>query len=93
MTVTSVSVLAMGDASTLPKTGKAACVANPGSNFSVVVRDDVPVPKPGSGQVLLKLNVTGICYSDLHYMLEVSDGHHLKPGTPIKDRNCRDETP
>lgn len=64
----------MGDASNIPKTGKAACVSNPGQNFSVVTRDDVPVPEPGSGQVLLKLNVTGICYSDLHYMLEVSGG-------------------
>lgn len=62
----------MGDASTLPKTGKAACVSNAGPDFSVVVRDDVPVPEPGSGQVLLKLTTTGICYSDLHYMLEVS---------------------
>ncbi|KAK5082252.1 hypothetical protein LTR05_007396 [Lithohypha guttulata] len=59
----------MGDTS-LPSTGKAACVENPGADFKVVVRDDVPVPQPGNMEVLIKLSVTGICYSDLHYMLE-----------------------
>lgn len=72
------SVFAMGDASEIPKTGKAACVSNPGADFSVVVRDDVPVPVPGSGEVLLKMSVTGICYSDLHYMLEVRAGLQLQ---------------
>lgn len=51
----------MGDAFDVPKIGKAACVSNPGADFSVVVRDDVPVPTPGSGEVLLKMSVTGVC--------------------------------
>lgn len=63
----------MSETPSIPKTGKAACVSNAGPDFSIVVRDDVAVPEPGSGQVLLKLTVTGICYSDLHYMLEVSE--------------------
>ena len=61
----------MGDASTLsiPETGKAACVVDPGPNFSITL-EDVAVPKPSYGEVLIKLSATGICYSDLHYMLE-----------------------
>ena len=73
----------------IPSTTRAACVQNPGQDFSVILKDDVPVPKPGewcwnvilkvhselcsagNREVLLKLSVTGICYSDLHYMLEV----------------------
>jgi hypothetical protein len=39
----------MGDAG-LPKTGKAACVSNPGPDFTVVVKDDVAVPQPGKIQ-------------------------------------------
>jgi alcohol dehydrogenase, propanol-preferring len=65
----------MGDASELPKVGKAACVTKFGPDFEVTVREDVPVPEPASGQVLLKLTTTGICYSDLHYMLEVRPRH------------------
>jgi hypothetical protein len=37
----------MGDAGQLPATAKAAVVSNPGPDFTVVVKDDVPVPKPG----------------------------------------------
>lgn len=76
----------MGDASELPTTGKAGCVTNPGPDFGVEVRDDIPVPKPGNMEVLLKLTVTGICYSDLHYMLEdlpmakMSDAGVVSPG-------------
>ena len=53
----------------LPEKGKAACVVEPGPNFTVAL-EDVDVPKPGYGEVLIKLSATGICYSDLHYMLE-----------------------
>ena len=60
----------MGDAApSIPETGKAACVIDPGPNFSIAL-EDVAVPKPGYGEVLIKLSATGICYSDLHYMLE-----------------------
>jgi alcohol dehydrogenase, propanol-preferring len=60
----------MGDASLdIPKTTKAACVVDPGPNFSVAL-EDVETPQPGPGQILIRLSVTGICYSDLHYMLE-----------------------
>ena len=78
----------MGDAGIqIPKLGKAACVVNPGADFSVELKDDIPVPEPGNGEVLIKLTTTGICYSDLHYMLEdlpigsmVNDFHVHSPG-------------
>ncbi|TVY50186.1 Alcohol dehydrogenase 2 [Lachnellula cervina] len=53
----------------IPKTCKAGCVFNNGPNFTISV-EDVPVPEPGPNELLLRLNATGVCYSDLHYMLE-----------------------
>lgn len=44
-------------------------MVNPGPDFKVVV-EDVPVPEPGPDEILLRLNATGICFSDIHYMLE-----------------------
>ncbi|KAI9871323.1 MAG: hypothetical protein M1830_002723 [Pleopsidium flavum] len=52
----------------IPKECKAGVVVNEGPNFHVEVQM-VPVPEPGPDEVLLKLNTTGICYSDLHFML------------------------
>lgn len=53
----------------VPEFSKAGCVVNPGPNFRVVI-EDVPVPKPGPDELLLRLNATGLCFSDVHYMLE-----------------------
>ncbi|OAL06037.1 GroES-like protein [Phaeosphaeriaceae sp. SRC1lsM3a] len=60
----------MADAKTydIPKTCKAGVVVNEGPDFKLEV-EDVPVPEPGANDVLIKLNATGICYSDIHYML------------------------
>jgi alcohol dehydrogenase, propanol-preferring len=60
----------MGDDTiNIPASTKAACVVNPGPNFSVTL-EEVDVPTPGRGEILIRLSCTGICYSDLHYMLE-----------------------
>ncbi|KAL4804157.1 glycosyl hydrolase family 76-domain-containing protein [Aspergillus unguis] len=53
----------------IPSHCKAGIVEDVGPNFKVKVVD-VPVPEPGPDDVLIKLNVTGLCQSDLHYMLD-----------------------
>ncbi|KAF7196784.1 alcohol dehydrogenase [Pseudocercospora fuligena] len=52
----------------VPKKCKAAVVVNEGPDFHLEV-EEVDVPEPGPGQVLVKLNCTGLCGSDIHYML------------------------
>jgi len=52
----------------IPKTCKAGVVVNEGPDFHVEVQD-VPVPEIGPQDVLIKINATGICHSDLHFML------------------------
>ncbi|KAH7127337.1 chaperonin 10-like protein [Dactylonectria macrodidyma] len=60
----------MSSIQALPSTCKAACVTNAGPDFQVVV-EEVQVPLPAEGEVLVRLSVTGLCFSDIHYMLEV----------------------
>lgn len=52
----------------IPKQCKAGVMHNEGLDFSVAV-EMVDVPEPKSDEVLLKLNITGLCFSDLHYMM------------------------
>ncbi|KXT09627.1 hypothetical protein AC579_10475 [Pseudocercospora musae] len=52
----------------VPQMCKAAVVVNEGPDFHLQV-EEVNVPEPGPGQVLVKLNCTGLCGSDIHYML------------------------
>ncbi|MEX0284273.1 MAG: alcohol dehydrogenase catalytic domain-containing protein [Paracoccaceae bacterium] len=47
----------------IPNRMKAAVCTAPGAPL---VLKDVPVPKPGPGQLLVKLESCGICHSDLH---------------------------
>ncbi|KAL3481349.1 chaperonin 10-like protein [Aspergillus californicus] len=54
---------------TIPSHCKAGVIENPGPNFTVKV-ELVPVPEPGPNDILIKLNVTGLCQSDVHYMLD-----------------------
>ena len=44
-----------------------------------LVLKDVPVPKPGRGQVLVKVSVCGVCRTDLH----VVDGDLSEPSLPL----------
>ena len=40
---------------------KVAQIPQPGADFQIVERE---IPKPGAGQVLIKVNACGICHSD-----------------------------
>ncbi|RTE72898.1 hypothetical protein BHE90_012677 [Fusarium euwallaceae] len=53
----------------IPLTCKAGVVVKHGPDFKIEIQD-VPVPEPGADEILIRLNVTGVCYSDIHYMLE-----------------------
>ncbi|GAA4431590.1 alcohol dehydrogenase catalytic domain-containing protein [Georgenia halophila] len=59
-------------ANDLPETMRAAVMFGPG-DIRVV---DKPVPRPGPGEVLVKVSVCGMCGTDL----KIYDGHF--PGTP-----------
>jgi D-arabinose 1-dehydrogenase-like Zn-dependent alcohol dehydrogenase len=43
-------------------TMKVAQIANPGSGFQIVERE---IPKPGAGEVLIKVQACGVCHSDV----------------------------
>ncbi|KAJ9316705.1 hypothetical protein DTO271D3_2838 [Paecilomyces variotii] len=51
----------------IPKTQKALITDPPGPNTKSVVKE-IPVPTPGEGEILVKLNCTGLCHSDMHLM-------------------------
>ncbi|KAL4912664.1 glycosyl hydrolase family 76-domain-containing protein [Aspergillus aurantiobrunneus] len=53
----------------IPSHCKAGVILDAGPDFKVVV-ENVPVPEPGPDDILIRLNVTGLCQSDLHYMLD-----------------------
>ncbi|QKX54950.1 uncharacterized protein TRUGW13939_02040 [Talaromyces rugulosus] len=57
----------------IPKECKAGVVHDEGPNFTVEIQT-VKVPEPGPDEVLIRLNATGICYSDIHYMLNDTGG-------------------
>ncbi|KIV96991.1 hypothetical protein PV10_00801 [Exophiala mesophila] len=52
----------------IPKEGWGAVVKNEGPDFYVEV-EKVPVPEVGPEDVLIRLNATGLCLSDVHFML------------------------
>ena len=41
---------------------------------------EIDVPKPGPGQVLVKVKVTGVCGSDVHMAQQLDDGYTAYPG-------------
>jgi alcohol dehydrogenase, propanol-preferring len=47
----------------MPKTMKAAVVRSLGSPMTI---EEVPVPTPGPGEVLVKIIATGVCHTDVH---------------------------
>ena len=61
----------------MKKTMKAAVVRRFGQPLTI---EDVPVPVPGPGQVLVKIMASGVCHTDLH----AADGDWpVKPALPF----------
>lgn len=61
----------------MPGTMKAAVVEELGKPLKV---KDIELPQPGPGQVLVKLEVTGVCHTDVH----AADGDWpIKPSPPF----------
>jgi propanol-preferring alcohol dehydrogenase len=59
---------------------KAMVLASPGDVVGDPLQlDDVPVPEPGAGEVLVRLSVCGICRTDLH----VVEGELERPKLPL----------
>ncbi|KAF7592138.1 hypothetical protein BBP40_000625 [Aspergillus hancockii] len=50
----------------LPKYQTAACIDKPRPGARLDLRHDIPVPVPKAREVLVKLEWTGFCHSDLH---------------------------
>lgn len=44
----------------------AAWLAKPGHGARLKIRDDIEIPVPGEGELLVKLEYTGFCHSDVH---------------------------
>jgi propanol-preferring alcohol dehydrogenase len=56
---------------------KAAVVRQFGAPLTI---EEVPVPTPGPGEVLIKIRATGVCHTDLH----AADGDWpVKPALPF----------
>jgi propanol-preferring alcohol dehydrogenase len=60
----------------LPETMRAMVLQAPGRSLDYM---EVPVPEPGSNQVLIKVHTCGVCRTDLH----VVDGELPDPKLPI----------
>lgn len=59
---------------------KGAAFKNPGNDFSIEIIDK-PMPTPKEGEILVRLNVTGLCHSDLHLMMADWDGFRTQMQT------------
>ncbi|KAM0452835.1 hypothetical protein ACHAO4_005254 [Trichoderma viride] len=50
----------------IPNVQTAALIKDPGPNAWIEVRHDYPVTQPGQNEVLLKMECSGTCYSDIY---------------------------
>ncbi|OGM49796.1 putative quinone oxidoreductase [Aspergillus bombycis] len=48
---------------------RAVVVQNPGNNYEMIIRDDIPIRKPGPDEILVKLTCTGLCHSEIRAVL------------------------
>ncbi|KAI1069249.1 hypothetical protein LB507_008605 [Fusarium sp. FIESC RH6] len=49
----------------VPSVQKAALIENPGDDAKLVIRSDIAVGKPGKNEILIKLEFTGLCGSEV----------------------------
>src|SRR5450759_3462229 len=72
----------MGGSSTPPRTMRAMQLAAPEPAAEAPLRlVELPVPRPGAGQVLLRVLACGVCRTDLH-ILEGELPSHRSPVVP-----------
>jgi propanol-preferring alcohol dehydrogenase len=60
----------------IPKTMRAMVLEEPGKPL---MKKEVPVPRPGPGQILIKVRACGVCRTDLH----IVDGELTEPKLPL----------
>ncbi|EWY87774.1 hypothetical protein FOYG_09167 [Fusarium oxysporum NRRL 32931] len=51
--------------STVPSIQKAALIESPGNKARIGIRSDIPVGNPGENEILIKLDFTGLCGSEI----------------------------
>ncbi|KAI1050288.1 hypothetical protein LB506_002045 [Fusarium annulatum] len=51
--------------SSIPSTQKAALIKNPGNDARIIIRSDIRVGDPGENEILVKLEFTGLCGSEI----------------------------
>ncbi|KAI5468141.1 chaperonin 10-like protein [Mariannaea sp. PMI_226] len=72
----------------IPQFQKAAVIENPGPTAQLILRDDVPVDKPKKNEILVKLEYSGICRSEIRAFLGWSQYNsivgHEGVGTVVK---------
>ncbi|HEX7972861.1 MAG TPA: alcohol dehydrogenase catalytic domain-containing protein, partial [Anaerolineales bacterium] len=60
----------------IPEKMRAMVLDEPGKPLRLA---EMPVPRPGPGQVLIRINACGVCHTDLHIM----DGELTHPKLPL----------
>jgi len=61
------------------------------SEVGKVVMEDRPVPRPGAGDVLVRVRAVGICGSDVHYFVDGRIGHFVVEKPIILGHECAGE--
>ncbi|KAF5557740.1 alcohol dehydrogenase [Fusarium napiforme] len=51
--------------SSIPSVQKAALIENPGDDARIIIQSDLPVGDPGENEILVKLEFTGLCGSEV----------------------------